>query len=195
MMKRILCMACVVSLLLALCSCSHSDNVLPEEESVIVDAAESAAIASEADTETKGGEDTMSYDFSVFKNVEISGINLADLDEEELSVLYTQARYCQAMTDADTETLREIVSEDMTFTHMSGMVQSREEYFADIADGSLNYFTIGIDKPVIKVDEDSASITFTSVLNANAYGARGTFRMKGTHHYERRDGEWIAVNE
>ena len=97
--------------------------------------------------------------------------------------------------DADTETLREIVSEDMTFTHMSGMVQSREEYFADIADGNLNYFTIGIDKPVIKVDGDSASITFTSVLNANAYGARGTFRMKGTHHYKKRDGEWIAVNE
>ena len=188
-------MAYVVSLLLALCSCRHSDNVLPEEKSVTADAAESAAVASEADTETKGGEDTMSYDFSVFKNVEISGINLADLDEEKLSVLYTQARYCQAMTDADTETLREIVSEDMTFTHMSGMVQSREEYFADIADGNLNYFTIGIDKPVIKVDGDSASITFTSVLNANAYGARGTFRMKGTHHYKKRDGEWIAVNE
>ncbi len=195
MMKKILCMAYVVSLLLALCSCRHSDNVLPEEKSVTADAAESAAVASEADTETKGGEDTMSYDFSVFKNVEISGINLADLDEEKLSVLYTQARYCQAMTDADTETLREIVSEDMTFTHMSGMVQSREEYFADIADGNLNYFTIGIDKPVIKVDGDSASITFTSVLNANAYGARGTFRMKGTHHYKKRDGEWIAVNE
>ena len=83
----------------------------------------------------------------------------------------------------------------MTFTHMSGMTQSREEYFADIADGSLNYFTIGIANPVIEVDGDSASITFTSVLNANAYGARGSFRMKGTHHYERRDGEWIAVNK
>lgn len=45
-----------------------------------------------------------------------------------------------------------------------------------------------------EVDGDSASITFTSVLNANAYGARGTFRMKGAHHYERRDGEWITVN-
>ena len=62
MMKKILFMAYVVSLLLALCSCRHSDNVLPEEKSVNADAAESAAVASEADTETKGGEDTMSYD-------------------------------------------------------------------------------------------------------------------------------------
>ena len=30
--------------------------------------------------------------------------------------------------------------------------------------------------------------------NANAYGARGTYRIKGTHHYEKRDGAWITVN-
>ena len=136
----------------------------------------------------------MKYDFSTFKNVNITGIDLLKLDEAELSVLYTQARYCQAMTDADIETMREIVSEDMTFTHMSGMKQTREEYFADIEDGSLNYFTIGIENPVVTVNEDTATVTFTSVLNANAYGARGTYRMKGTHHYEKRNGKWIAVN-
>ena len=134
------------------------------------------------------------YDFSKFKNVEITGIDISSLSEEELSVLYQQARYCQAMTDADIETMREIVSEDMIFTHMSGMQQTREQYFADIANGRLNYHTIGIEKPVIEVDGRKASVRFTSVLNANAYGARGTFRMSGTHHYELRDGEWIAVN-
>ena len=140
-------------------------------------------------------EDSMSYyDFSVFPNVEITGTDITSLTDEEVSVLYRQAKYCQAMTDADIEALREIVSEDMIFTHMSGMQQTREEYFADIAAGRLNYFTIGIENSQISVDDDNAEITFTSVLNANAYGARGTFRMKGTHYYENRDGEWIAVN-
>lgn len=134
----------------------------------------------------------MKYDFEQFSNVNITGIDISSLSEEELAVLYAQARYCQAMTDADIDTMRELVSEDMIFTHMSGMQQTREEYFADVADGSLNYFTIGIADPVIKVDGDKAQITYTSVLNANAYGARGTYRMKGTHHYEKRDGAWIV---
>ena len=133
-------------------------------------------------------------DFSVFKNVEIRGVRPTDLNTEELSILFVQAKYCQAMTDADTDTLREIVSEDMVFTHMSGRQQTREEYFSDIGRGKLRYFTIGIENPIIKVSGNEAQIAFTSVLNANAYGARGTFRMSGTHHYERRDGEWIAVN-
>ena len=36
----------------------------------------------------------------------------SSLDDDQLAVLYQQARYCQAMTDADTDTLREIVSPD-----------------------------------------------------------------------------------
>ena len=134
------------------------------------------------------------YDFSAFANVEITGMDLSTLTEEQLSVLYQAVRYCEAMTEADIDTMRAIVSEDMVFTHMSGMRQTREKYFADVADGSLRYYTIGMEKPVVKVDGDKATVTYTSLLNANAYGARGSFRMKGTHRYEKRDGAWIAVN-
>ena len=65
---------------------------------------------------------------------------------------------------------------------------------ADIEKGNLQYFTIGIDSPTVTVDGSTASVTLTSALNANAYGARGTYRMSGTHYYEKRDGEWNAVN-
>lgn len=149
-----------------------------------------------ADTEElpEGEVEVMGYDFSEFSNVSITGIRLSSLTEEEAAVLYAQARYCQAMTDADIDTMRELVSEDMIYTHMSGMQQTREEYFADVADGSLDYHTIGISNPAVSVDGDKAQITYTAVLNANAYGARGTFRMKGIHHYEKIDGSWIEVN-
>ena len=147
-----------------------------------------------AESEEESEEIGMKYDFTAFTNVEITGVDISSLSEVEQSVLYRAAQYCQAMTDADIDTMREIVSEDMTFTHMSGMRQTREEYFADIANGRLNYFTIDIENPRIAINDDIAEITYTSVLNANAYGARGTYRMKGTHRYELRDGEWIAIN-
>jgi hypothetical protein len=145
--------------------------------------------------ESIGAEEAMEqYDFTEFPNVTVTGADLSGLGEAELSLLYAQARYCQAMTDEDIDTLRELVSEDMVFTHMSGRKQTREEYFADVADGSLNYFIIGIENPVIEADGDKARITYTSVLNAEAYGARGTYRIKGTHHYALRDGCWMLVN-
>lgn len=141
------------------------------------------------------GELMQEYDFSVFSNVELIGTDLSAMSCEQTEVLYRQAMYCQAMTDADIDTMRELVSEDMVFTHMSGRQQTREEYFADVEDGSLRYFTIGIESPVVEVDGGLASVTYTSVLNANAYGARGTYRMGGTHWFEKRDGSWISINE
>ncbi len=135
------------------------------------------------------------FDFHQFPNIIITGIDADSLSDAEQAILYAQARYCQAMTDADIDTMRRLVAEDKIYTHMSGMRQTREEYFADVANGSLRYFTIGISDPVIKTDGDKGSISYTSVLNARAYGARGTFRIKGTHYYEYRSGEWIAVNE
>ena len=70
------------------------------------------------------------YDFSVFENVELIGVDLSAMSGEQIEVLYQQARYCQAMTDADIVTMRELVPEDMTFTHMSGRQQTWEEYLA-----------------------------------------------------------------
>ena len=138
--------------------------------------------------------DMTDFDFSVFNNVEITGINTSELSADEQAVLYQQARYCQAMTEADTETMRGITSPDMIFSHMSGRQQTREEYFADIADGNLQYFTIGIENPVVNINGSYASVSYTSVLNANAYGARGTYRIDGTHWYEKQNENWIACN-
>ena len=96
---------------------------------------------------TLAEETGMKYDFSIFTNVTLKGIDTSTLNEDELSALYQAARYCQAMTEADIDTMREIVSEDMKFVHMSGMTQTREEYFADVADGSLTYYAIGMEDP------------------------------------------------
>lgn len=193
-MKKISIVILNALLLITLSSC----GVMDKESSPDIADTETSRTVQEQDgiikEQEEGAEEMKNYDFDRFSNVEITGIDVDLLADEERSVLYRQAEYCQAMTDADIDKMREIVSEDMTFTHMSGRQQTREEYFSDIAKGRLNYFTIGIESPEIEVEGDTASITFTSVLNANAYGARGTYRMKGTHHYEKRDDAWIAVN-
>lgn len=133
-------------------------------------------------------------DLSVFKNVKITGIDVNALTDSEMEVLYTQSRYCQAMVDADIDTMKEIVPADVTFTHMSGMKQTRYEYFEDIKNGALNYYNIGIENPKNVVRGSDAMITYTSVLDANAYGAKGVYKMSGIHRFKKIDGMWHSVN-
>lgn len=180
----------VMGIILSLAACGTMQKSLPEQQSV--ENAQGNTAESDSGNETEVNE--VDLDFSVFNNVEITGIDLSDLSAEEQAVLYQQAKYCQAMTEADTETMTEITSPDMIFTHMSGRQQTREEYFADIANGNLQYFTIGIENPVVNINGSYASASYTSVLNANAYGAKGTYRIDGTHWYEKQDENWIACN-
>ena len=180
---------------LTACGTATSDTPISSDlPDKITSAAENEQTGTVNDTENTSKTEQTVMDFSAFTNVTITGTDLSTLSADEQAVLYQQARYCQAMTEADTDTLSEIVASDKVFTHMSGRQQSKEEYLADIADGSLRYFTVGIENPVIEINGNYASVKYTSVLNANAYGATGTYRINGTHWFEMQDGVWIACN-
>lgn len=192
-----------VSMLCACAAKTEKDADIAVSDEIALDQKAESDSGVEAITEMKVSNETEAADqedeemrggLEDYANIEVTGVDIDSLTEEQMEILLLQALYCQAMTDADTDTMRELVSEDMTYTHMSGKTQTREEYFADIEKGRLNYYTIGIENPFIEVDGDTATIEYTSVLNANAYGARGTFRISGIHHYEKRDGSWILVN-
>ena len=188
--NKMLVLLLAVGMIVSLTACGTGQENLPEQPS-----AQNAQVnTAEGDSDKETEVNEVDLDFSVFNNVEVTGIDLSELSADERAVLYQQARYCQAMTEADTETMTEITSLDMIFTHMSGRQQTRKEYFADIADGNLQYFTIGIENPVVNINGSYASVSYTSVLNANAYGARGTYRIDGTHWYEKQDENWIACN-
>ena len=188
--NKMLVLLLAVGMIVSLTACRTGQENLPEQPS-----AQNAQVnTAEGDSDNETEVNEVDLDFSVFNNVEVTGIDLSELSADERAVLYQQARYCQAMTEADTETMTEITSPDMIFTHMSGRQQTRKEYFADIADGNLQYFTIGIENPVVNINGSYASVSYTSVLNANAYGARGTYRIDGTHWYEKQDENWIACN-
>ena len=188
--NKMLVLLLAVGMIVSLTACGTGQENLPEQPS-----AQNAQVnTAEGDSDNETEVNEVDLDFSVFNNVEVTGIDLSELSADERAVLYQQARYCQAMTEADTETMTEITSLDMIFTHMSGRQQTRKEYFADIADGNLQYFTIGIENPVVNINGSYASMSYTSVLNANAYGARGTYRIDGTHWYEKQDENWIACN-
>ena len=185
--------AVLCALLLLSASCGERQDAPERSKTQIETAGQPEAMPTDTE-EPQENDDMKTYTFPAFPNVTVTGLDPDSLNVEEKAVLYAQARYCEAMTEADIDTLCALTDEGRTYTHMSGLTQSREEYFSDIADGSLTYDSIGMEHPVVSVEGDHAEVTYTAALNANAYGAKGTFRMRGTHHWERRDGSWISVD-
>lgn len=60
-------------------------------------------------------------------------------DEEAVVEIYRAEN--RAMVERDQATLERILAETMTLTHMTGYVQSRQEWIAQIMDGQMKYYS------------------------------------------------------
>ena len=122
--------------------------------------------------------------------------NITDeISNEEQMTLDRYKEMQQAMVDKDIDKLNEIVKEGTTYTHMSGKVQSKEEYFEDIKRGALDYQSYKIENPSITIDGNKAIIKARVTLTANAYGAQGSYPFNVTAYFEKVNGEWLYRNE
>ena len=134
-------MLLAVGMITSLAACGNEGRINNSDSE---DTSKSTMESTQTDNDqngTGGEADMTDFDFSVFNNVEIIGINVSELSEEEQDV-----------------------------------------------------FTIGIENPVVNISDNYTSVSYTSVLNANAYGARGTYRIDGIHWYEKQGENWIACN-
>ena len=120
------------------------------------------------------------------------GTEEADMEEQRIIERYQAVQ--QAMIDKDIDTLDEIILDGTTFTHMSGKTQTKEEYFADIRDGRLDYQNYTMTDAEVVINGDDATLTCHVVLTANAYGAQGSWPFDVTAHLVRINGEWYLTN-
>lgn len=121
-------------------------------------------------------------------------LNIKNTDEEneKLAVLAALNARCQAMVKKDLNTLDEIVDDDIVIRHMTGTTQTKQEWIDDIASGALRYDSIEILDPTVEINGDTATISYTSLIAANAYGSYSdSWRMSGTATYIKKNGKWI----
>ena len=112
---------------------------------------------------------------------------------EEKEVYATYQAINNAMIKKDRAAMELYFDKNLTFTHMSGKKQTREEFIGEIMDGTLNYFKVDTRDFSIIVKGDTAQMKVTHTLTAKVYGINGSWTMSGKNTYKKRDGIWVRV--
>ena len=112
-------------------------------------------------------------------------------EEKEVYAAYEAIN--TAMIKKDRAAMERYFDENLTFTHMSGKKQTREEFIGEIMDGTLNYFKVDTKNYSIIVNGDTARMKVTHTLTAKVYGISGAWTLTGENTYKKRGGIWVRV--
>ena len=113
-------------------------------------------------------------------------------EKEEVRKAYIEMQ--NAMIRKDMDTLNKIIKDDKKFVHMDGKTQTKEEFFEEIRNGTLNYFNSVLKDEIITVSGNKANIKGKTTLKAKVYGIEGEWTLPTDANYEKINGKWILCN-
>ena len=116
------------------------------------------------------------------------------MNEEQKAVRQAYIDMQNAMIKKDMEALNKIVKDDKKFVHMDGKIQTKEEFFEEIKNGTLNYFNSVLKNEVITVKGNKANIKGNTTLKAKVYGMEGEWTLPTDANFEKINGKWIFCN-
>jgi hypothetical protein len=114
------------------------------------------------------------------------------LEENKQEVLDIFVEFQEAMIEKNSNKLNELIDDNYILTHMSGKQQSKQEYIAEIMDGTLNYYHSTIHEPIISIEDEKYSRLKANVeLDAKVYGMKGSWTLKTNIMFEKQSNRWI----
>jgi hypothetical protein len=116
-----------------------------------------------------------------------------EIDNNKSQVLDVTRQLTKLMIEKDTAAMNKILDAYFTLTHMTGYVQPKEEWYAEIESERMKYYSYKEVKTTVEIDGDKAKFVGQNILDARIWGTRNTWRLQQTMQLEKRNGEWIIV--
>lgn len=112
---------------------------------------------------------------------------------DELEILEVTRLLTQFMIEKNTEGMNKIVDADFTLTHITGYVQSKKDWFAEIATERMKYYSYQEVKTSVTIEGNKGTFVGQNVLDARIWGSRNTWRLQQKMKLEKRNGKWIIL--
>ncbi len=126
--------------------------------------------------------------------MKVSVINKGELFREDEGVLESFVEFQYAIIEKDSKKLNDILEDNYVLTHMSGKMQTKQEFIDEIMDGTLNYYESIITNPIIRMsDEHNAEMKSDVTLDAKVYGIRGRWTFHSEHVMVKINEKWHLI--
>ena len=104
-----------------------------------------------------------------------------------------EAQRFHAMEKGDVETLDRIISDDLIYTHASGLRQSKFDVIGVLGSSDMKYESIAPYDVRVRIYNDTAIVAGRASINIKAHGERESFEICYLDVYVKQEGRWQMV--
>jgi hypothetical protein len=116
-----------------------------------------------------------------------------DTVNNRAEVLDVSRQLTQLMIDKNLVELDKVLDKDFTLTHITGYLQSKDEWLSEIKSERMKYYSYKEVKTTITVDGNNATFVGQNILDARIWGSRNNWRLQQTLQLEKRSGRWVIL--
>lgn len=113
-----------------------------------------------------------------------------DTTQRKASLLDAEEARRQAMLDSNTQKLGMLMADGMTYTHSSGITDSKQAYLQLLSSGTVTYETVAFDDLNIKLIGAVGMVTGTMKATLMRAGTRKQIATAYLAVWEHVDGDW-----
>lgn len=109
-------------------------------------------------------------------------------DEKAVAMAVDALR--KAMVDADKAALEKLISDDLSYGHSSGVVQTKQEFIEALTSGKSDFVTIELGNQTVKVYDKTAIVRHSLSANTNDNNKPGTVKLVILLVWIKKNGQW-----
>lgn len=113
-------------------------------------------------------------------------------DSEE-SIKQLEKRRYDLMIKKDMAGLRELLADDLVYTHSSGVTENKEQYIQGIMSGKSVYYAVEPEETQVRLYGNTAILNGIARIDTELNGQKTTLRLRYTDVYVKRNGKWQFV--
>lgn len=114
-------------------------------------------------------------------------------DEGEREIRELETKRFQAMEKVDVATLNRILSDDMIYTHSTGLRQTKAELIGALGSGDLKYEAINPSDVRVRIFDATAVVTGRVSIRVKSAGNEQNFKLCYLDVYVKQEGRWQMV--
>ncbi|KUJ61200.1 hypothetical protein AR687_13485 [Flavobacteriaceae bacterium CRH] len=120
-------------------------------------------------------------------------MEINNIVNDKLKIMDVTRQLTQLMIDRNTVEINKIVDKDFTLTHITGYVQSKEEWFSEIETERMKYYSYSEVKSSVEIVGNKAIFIGQNILDARIWGTRKEWHLQQRMELEMRNGNWIIL--